>query len=136
MQNTTSQISPSVTKCGFPQVDKIECTIVLFPSMATRKEDYEKNRKQIMPFSELPTSVILHMYNVQSLTLKDGRTSYYAEFMTKSNRYYKAWIPKTVFKKFQRLEVERCCVVKNKGKRYISNNIDRTYLATMVGILE
>ena len=134
-ENTTSQISPSVTKC-VPQVDGIKSTKV-FPSMATWKEDYEKSLcEQIIPFSELPTDVFFHMYNVQSLRPKGGRTSYYAEFVAEygeHDEYYIAWIPKSLLKKFLRLEDGECWMVKNKGKRYISNNnIERTYWATTV----
>ena len=135
-ENTTSQISPSVTECGFlPQVDKIKSAKV-FPSVATVKENYEKNnREQIIPFSELLTDVVYHMYNVQSLRTKDGRTLYFAEFVAEydeHDEYYKAWIPKSLLKKFLRLEAEECWMVKNKGKRYISNNIERTYWTTTV----
>ena len=124
-ENTTSQISPSVTEC-VPKSAKV------FPSVATVKEAYEKNREQIIPFSELPTGVVFSMYNVQSSRTKYGRTSYYAEFMAEYDEYYKAWIPKSLLKKFQRSEVEVCWMVKNEGKRYFSNNINRTYWATMV----
>ena len=135
-ENTTLQISPSVTKCGFlPQVDKIKSAKVI-PSVAIVKENYEKNnREQIIPFSELLTDVVYHMYNVQSLRTKDGRTSYYAEFiMTEYGEYCKAWIPESLLKKFQKLEVEECWMV-NEGKK-TSNNNNKTYWATMVMKIE
>ena len=130
-ENTTSQISPSVTEC-VPKSAKV------FPSVATVKEAYEKNREQIIPFSELPTGVVLNMYNVQSLRTKGERTSYYAEFWTEGyEKYYKTWIPKTVFNKFHGLEVEECVLVKNKGKiRRLPNNTVMTYWSTIVGILQ
>ena len=128
---TTSQVSPSVTKCGFPQVDKIKSANA-FPNVAIVKENYEKNnRERITPFAELTTNVVYHMYNVQSLRTKDGRTSYYAEFMTEDDKYYKAWIPESLLKKFEKLQVEDCWMV-SEGKKTFSNNINKTYWATMV----
>ena len=72
------------------------------------------------------------MYNVQSLRTKDGRTSYYAEFiMTEYGEYCKAWIPESLLKKFQKLEVEECWMV-NEGKKSFSDDSNRTYWATTV----
>ena len=108
----------------------------VFPSEAMIEEAYEKSiREQAIPFSELPTDVFFHMYNVEPLRLKDGRTLYFAEFAAEydeHDQYYIAWIPKSLLKKFLRLEAEECWMVKNKGKRYISNNIERTYWTTTV----
>ena len=105
-ENTTSQISPSAK---------------VFPSVAEVKEAYNKIiRGQIIPFSELPIDVVYYMCNVQSLRTKDGRTAYYAEFGTEDN-YYIAWVPESLLKKFQKLEVEECWMV-NEGKKTSDNN--------------
>ena len=122
-ENTTLQISPSVTEC-VPKSAKV------FPSVATVIENYKKSicEEQTIPFSELPTDVVYHMYNVKSCITKDGRTSYFAEFVTGDDEYYNAWIPESLLKKFQKLEVEECWMV-NEGKK-TSNNNNRTYWDT------
>ena len=107
-ENTTSQISPSAK--------------VVFPSAAEMEEAWNKiiRERNKLPFSELPTDVVYWMHNMQSLTTKDGRTAYYAEFTTEDN-YYIAWVPESLLKKFQKLGVEECWMI-NEGKKTSNNN--------------
>ena len=61
------------------------------------------------------------------ITKQDGNTSYFAEFRTKNNEYYKSWMPDSLVKKYHKLGAVECFVW-NNGKKPCSKN--RTYYDT------
>ena len=104
------------------------------------KENHEQS-EQIIPFCELPVGDY-YMFNVQPSKTKYGQISYFAEFNKikdykddKDYEYYKAWIPNSLLKKFQKLEVEGCWMV-SKGKKPFSNNNNKTYWDTKLMKME
>ena len=87
----------------------------------------------LIKFSELPVGKSYHMYNVKPITKQDGNTSYFAEFRTKNDEYYKSWMPDSLVKKYHKLGAVECFVL-NNGKKPCSKN--RTYYDTKLKAIQ
>ena len=66
----------------------------------------------LIKFSELPVGKSYHMYNVKPIIKQDGNTSYFAEFRTKNDEYYRSWMPDSLVKKYHKLGAVECFVLK------------------------
>ena len=87
-------------------------------------------KNNIIPFRDLPTEKLFHMYNVESLITKNGKTAYHAEFKSEDDKHYKAWLPDSVIKTFNDLDVAECYIAnaglknkENKNRKYFDTHL-------------
>ena len=73
------------------------------------------NQEIITKFADLEINVSYLMSNMRTIPTKTGQ-GYVADFETEEGEQYTVWMPESLIKKFNALQVD-CCFVWNGGKK-------------------